>query len=402
MIRQRKYNPNWIRPIDDAESDDETTESSPSTPKKIVFTCSLLLFMLVCIWQTINFLQPARAITYILHSAQTRHNHYTESQAKRTDKFLKSHKSGYGLHAISQLFIYPRINTSVDIPDLPLSLQTDKFCGHNDNCDASALCHCPSNMINYGSERYPALKFRANIYDNGWQKYYNIGYPPPFNVSSIVNHSNLRVQNAWNLYNKRTSLGYCNQSAGMWERWTKPGYHKCMARAVGERLKFKPGTKVLDLGSGCGHTLAQWTYWFGIFGMGFDFQIENVLYANQIAKKNKLNYWTYHASLQSIYVDNWIPSQSFDYVFSNAALMYLGKDETCLVMEKAIDILKINGTAWFAWNDGINAMKQCIQNYVNTGNNTIGIEYTWLNGTAFLDTCSKDPSRPSLIIQRIK
>eukprot|EP01084_Bolivina_argentea_P226121 382000_1 len=399
-MRQRKQ-PIKV-PINNKQSNQHYHKNScTSRLKHTLFIISISLFILVFIWQCIKFIQPGYVITYILNDHETRNRRYVHSQVVKVDKFLHSHKRKYGWNTINKFFIYPR-NTSCNIKELPLSLQTHKFCGFNDNCNDDALCHCPINASAFGiNKHYPKLEFPVNIFDNGWQKHYNIGNPPVFNTSFIANNKHHKITDAWELYNERTSLGLCNTSAGMWSDWTKPGYHKCMARIIGEKLQFKPGTKVLDMGSGCGHTLIQWTYWFGIFGMGFDFQKLNVIYANNIAMKNNLTYYTYHATIQSIYMNNWIPNQSFDYIFSNAVLMYIDRFSACLVIKKSIQILKISGTAWFAWNDKKRGLNHCLEQYVNHTNNSIHIDYYWLEEPYFLDTCSKTPPRDSLIIQRI-
>ena len=134
--------------------------------------------------------------------------------------------------------------------------------------------------------------------------------------------------------------------------------------------------------------------------MGIDFQSRNVMYANNMARKYNLTYFTYHATIQSIFKDDWIPNKSFDYVFSNAVLMYLNKKTACSVISKSIQILKVGGIAWFSWNDKIYGLKMCLLNYMRNENNTV-INHWWLNGTTFLDSCAKEPSRPSLIIKRI-
>ena len=404
MLRLRKASAGSTTNTEN-DSDMQIENDAYSTKvKRCCFLSSIIIFILILIHQCIAFiinLEPGHAMTYILSNRKLHNGHLAQSHTKRLENILKSHKEG---HTLGEFFIYPRKDTSVNVKELPQSLQTHLFCGYNHNCSIDALCHCPITPQNTSHKFaiYPPLQFPSDITDFGWQKHFKIGYPPYFNASLYENSESRKEREAWNLFNFRLENGYCNNGAGMWSTWTKPGYHKCMARIVGERLNFKPGTKVLDIGSGCGHTLAAWTWWFGIWGMGIDFISSNVEFANKIAIKNNLNYHTYHASIQSLYINNWIPQQSFDFVFSSAVLMYVKRDIACRVMVKSIEILKKNGIAWFAWNDKISGMTQCIESYHNKRNNeTISIDYYWLNETDFLDNCSKSPSRPSIIIRRL-
>ena len=154
---------------------------------------------------------------------------------------------------------------------------------------------------------------------------------------------------------------------------------------------------------GCGYNLILWTYWFGIFGMGFDIISDNVMYANNIAMKNNLTYLTYHAKMQSIYTDNWMPHKSFDYIFSNEVLEDdLEEYDACLLIQKSMKILKQNGTAWFSWNDK-DEIKQCFLDLSikDEHNQTMLIEHEWLNETDLLETCAGNPHRSYMLLKRV-
>lgn len=406
-IRQRKANTNLYNHT--AEPNKLNDNDTYSTKwKRCCFISSILMFIVIVLHQCVNFiidLGPGHAITHIL--TNRRDVHLSKYHEKKFGKILPSHQNGHHYGDIEKFFIYPRRNTSADIKELPSTLQTHLFCGHNNNCSDSELCTCPIIPLDSGHTFgiYPKYEFPSNpnIYNSGWQKHFKIGYPPKFNASLYAENESHKVSEAWNLFAERADeLNQCSLGAGMWAHWTKPGYHKCIARVIGERLKFKPGAKVLDIGCGCGHSLALWTWWFGIWGLGFDFKLSNVEYANNMARNNNLTYYTYHASVQSLYESNWIPDKSFDFVISQAVLLYLEKANACQAIRKSIDILKKGGVLWLAWNTKIPALTGCVESYrEKRDGETISIDYYWLNETDFLGSCRKAPPRPSLVVKRL-
>ena len=110
-------------------------------------------------------------------------------------------------HLLDKYFIYPRSSTSVNITNIPFSLQTDKFYPPNTN----ESCHCPVDTSNH---KYLKQPFPANIYQNGWQSHHKIGYPPNFNNS------------------QQTKSIFCSNLL-------TSGYNKCFARIIGDRLNFQ-------------------------------------------------------------------------------------------------------------------------------------------------------------------
>eukprot|EP01083_Nonionella_stella_P163276 536891_1 len=292
----------------------------------------------------------------------------------------------------ANIFIYPRGNAAANISDFPPTLQSSTYY----STGGKGECNCPV------PQHVP--KYSAVQYDK--QRLLKPFKQPSFDVSLVENNTVGRVRSAWHEYQIRSSNNNsCRSGFGMWAPFTKPGYHKCMARNVGYAWRLKPGDIVLDMGSGCGHTLLQWVYWYGVFGVGFDWQKENVLYSNDVAMKNGLNAQFYQASIQSIYLEEWIPNESFDYIHTNAVLMYLDPPTACLVIQKTIQILKVNGSAWFGWNKGgmmtRGKLDMCMESFANVNQKNINV--TWFDRSQMkelMDTCQKSKEYPSFMIQR--
>eukprot|EP01083_Nonionella_stella_P029798 81903_1 len=288
--------------------------------------------------------------------------------------------------------MYPRASVEVNITDFPPTLQDTTYYG------IGGLRHSPPHKCNCPVPN-EVPQYSAVQYDE--HHLLNTIQPPKNNMSYFETFAN------YDEYLMRSSLNKsCRSGFGMWAPWTKPGHHKCMARTIGYTLKFKPGDTVLDMGMGCGHALFQWVYWYGVFGLGFDFQWKNALYANYVAKKNKLNARFHQATVQSIYEDNWIPNESFDYVHTRGVLTFLDPVSACHAIEKAIQLLKIGGRAWFGWNRGtmgkVYKLNRCIRAFKVVDKATINV--TWFDESqmqSLLDTCRKTTEHSSFIIQRI-
>eukprot|EP01083_Nonionella_stella_P163277 536893_1 len=287
--------------------------------------------------------------------------------------------------------MYPRASVEVNITDFPPTLQDTTYYG------IGGLRHSPPHKCNCPVPN-EVPQYSAVQYDE--HHLLNTIQPPKNNMSYFETFAN------YDEYLMRSSLNKsCRSGFGMWAPWTKPGYHKCMAQNVGYAWRLKPGDIVLDMGSGCGHTLLQWVHWYGVFGVGFDWQNENVLYSNYVAGKNNLTAHFYQASIQSIYLEEWIPNQSFDYIHTNAVLMYLDPPTACLVIQKTIQILKVNGSAWFGWNKGgmmtRGKLDMCMESFANVNQKNINV--TWFDRSQMkelMDTCQKSKEYPSFMIQR--
>ena len=88
---------------------------------------------------------------------------------------------------------------------------------------------------------------------------------------------------------------------------------------------MRPGLRLLDLGSGCGHKLQLWHEWFGVSGIGLDLMADHVKKANALFQLNGPA--PLRSCVGSITKLAWLPSDYFDLVFSRGVIMYLPDKE---------------------------------------------------------------------------
>eukprot|EP00929_Paragymnodinium_shiwhaense_P087128 TRINITY_DN47416_c0_g1_i1.p1 TRINITY_DN47416_c0_g1~~TRINITY_DN47416_c0_g1_i1.p1 ORF type:complete len:463 (-),score=56.26 TRINITY_DN47416_c0_g1_i1:49-1437(-) len=133
----------------------------------------------------------------------------------------------------------------------------------------------------------------------------------------------------------------CQSSRGMW-REAMSDVHKCVLITVGHHLGFRPGQRMLDWGSGCGHKLTWAKQLFDIDGVGLDVEGGAVAWAQRHSAGTFC-----HADGRDL---SWLPDLTFDYVFSYAALYHLPKLDQCRTGKQLISKLRVGGKAYFGWN----------------------------------------------------
>ena len=71
----------------------------------------------------------------------------------------------------------------------------------------------------------------------------------------------------------------CEQASAEWKE-DLGGFHKCILVTVAEILQLRPGERLLDWGSGCGHKLTWANQLYGTHGLGIDLVASSVRWAD--------------------------------------------------------------------------------------------------------------------------
>lgn len=123
---------------------------------------------------------------------------------------------------------------------------------------------------------------------------------------------------------------------GLWERFSYED-HIAQADMFAATMRLKPGMRLLDWGSGCGHKLEHFTKKYGVTGLGIELSDAN-------------DYAEDHASPGNLYCKadgerlEFLPSDSFDAVYSFGALYHLpASHRQCWTLLNLVRVLKPGG-----------------------------------------------------------
>jgi cyclopropane fatty-acyl-phospholipid synthase-like methyltransferase len=110
---------------------------------------------------------------------------------------------------------------------------------------------------------------------------------------------------------------------------------------------MRPGDKVLDIGSGCGHKLTMLTEWFGVQGYGVEYTPANVDYSSVVAQTNKLPLQYCLANAKNL---GFLPSEGFEHAVTVALPNYFSFEESCALFDEVHRTLKPGGQLLVGWN----------------------------------------------------
>eukprot|EP00946_MAST-07B_sp_MAST-7B-sp1_P005151 g5151.t1 len=131
----------------------------------------------------------------------------------------------------------------------------------------------------------------------------------------------------------------CPTSKGMWGGSYIPSM-ECVIQYAARDMR--PGDKILDWGSGCGHQGAWFEALYGVKVFGVDITQEAVDWAN---KNTFGKYCTADGTDLSFIEDRY-----FDGVFSYATLYHLPHNVQCAALKECIRVTKDGGKIFIGWN----------------------------------------------------
>lgn len=147
-------------------------------------------------------------------------------------------------------------------------------------------------------------------------------------------------------YFAESDHGHCEAANGMWQS-DMSAITLAKYNLVAELFSLRKGSRVLDWGAGCGHSLDRIAKDHGFTAVGVDLVPSNAKWA----MANLGNLAAFCAADGS---DLPFPNNFFDAVVSNAALYHIStKEEQCTVLKKQfLRVLRPGGCAWVGWNKG--------------------------------------------------
>jgi SAM-dependent methyltransferase len=141
-------------------------------------------------------------------------------------------------------------------------------------------------------------------------------------------------------YAERAKKGQCNAGGGMWGGDYSESYW-CWMEWAG-REHYAVGDRVLDWGSGCGHKATWMRIHFGVDVYGLDLEAGAVEWAN--------NHSLGHFCATDGSKLEFLADQSFDHVFSVAAIYHLPYEVQCDVLQQFLRVIVDGGTISIMWN----------------------------------------------------
>ncbi|CAD7945011.1 unnamed protein product [Amoebophrya sp. A25] len=169
-----------------------------------------------------------------------------------------------------------------------------------------------------------------------------------------------------NKYEYRVLRNQCSYESGLWAEPMADRF-KCMTTTIGVRLNMRPGERVLDYGTGCGHMLTWFSKFFGVRGLGVDILHPAITWAKQwsvgrychVAEDHDAEQDSQqlektaendgHNSTKTMFstppLFSYFPPESFEYIVSCGALIH-AKD-ACGQLRRLLRSLTVGGKAWF-------------------------------------------------------
>lgn len=148
-------------------------------------------------------------------------------------------------------------------------------------------------------------------------------------------------------YLERAAAGACNEARGMWASDAAAPATVCKLRGAARLAGVGRGSRVLDLGAGCGHQLHHLVASFGVQGVGVELIDENVAWARQRFPGEFEAFCA--ADITSPHGLPFLPNASFDFIYSNAVLREMPLGYQCAVARLSLRLLKPGGCAWFGF-----------------------------------------------------
>lgn len=141
-------------------------------------------------------------------------------------------------------------------------------------------------------------------------------------------------------YAERAAKGQCNAGDGVWGGDYSDSYW-CLMEWAG-REHYAVGDRVLDWGSGCGHKASWMRIHFGVDVYGLDLEAGAVEWAN--------NHSLGHFCATDGSKLEFLADQSFNHVFSVAAIYHLPYEVQCDVLQQFLRVIVDGGTISIMWN----------------------------------------------------
>jgi len=144
-------------------------------------------------------------------------------------------------------------------------------------------------------------------------------------------------------YNTRS----CNNIKGEWGFNVKHAT-KCKYMLAARLLGIGPRTRVLEIGSGCGHATDFIRRQYGAYLIGTDIAPPSIEWANEHLDRRNASFCLVSPG-DALQFEN----ASIDVVLSNAMLCHLPPKSQCtFVRDEILRVLKKGGCAWFGWRNG--------------------------------------------------
>jgi SAM-dependent methyltransferase len=139
-------------------------------------------------------------------------------------------------------------------------------------------------------------------------------------------------------YGSRMKNKQCETAKGMWRGIPNL---RCTGLTTARRHAWKPGDIILDIGSGCGHFATMMTRLYGVRFFGIELNPTAHLWSTE------------HSTGIFRRADaadlSWIPSESFDHMYSFATIYYIRMEQQCSFTKEVVRVLRSGGTAMFGW-----------------------------------------------------
>eukprot|EP00930_Biecheleria_cincta_P073977 TRINITY_DN61223_c0_g1_i1.p1 TRINITY_DN61223_c0_g1~~TRINITY_DN61223_c0_g1_i1.p1 ORF type:complete len:722 (-),score=92.05 TRINITY_DN61223_c0_g1_i1:76-2241(-) len=140
--------------------------------------------------------------------------------------------------------------------------------------------------------------------------------------------------------------GACSRPRGMWKNLTQAGpATRCKYGAVARLFGLGPGSRVLDVGAGCGHHLHLLSKRLGVLGVAVELLEANVAWGRRQLGRELHAFCAADATSLGGFLSN----GSFDAVVSNAVLRELPVRRQCEIARSSVRLLAPGGCAWFGW-----------------------------------------------------
>jgi len=144
-------------------------------------------------------------------------------------------------------------------------------------------------------------------------------------------------------FRQRLKVGLCDKH-GLWAQDILREDHYALFRSTASMLRPTPSTKILDVGSGCGHTEDIIVKEYGSAVLGVELVRELVEHAKERYAGPRVKFCQGDVVSISAFSD-----RSFDLIITIAVFIYLSEDEACKALYDTAKTLTPGGVLWLGW-----------------------------------------------------